>query len=52
MAAKMEKQARLKIPKTKLQMAKPEVLGGGGLVLMGGIVSLIRSCLPTRSECQ
>src|SRR5260370_22082875 len=41
MAAKIEKQARLRIPKTKLQIARVEVLGGDGLLPIGGIVSLM-----------
>src|ERR1022692_5297173 len=41
MAAKIEKQTRLRIPKTKLQTARAEVLGGRGLLLTEGSVSLI-----------
>jgi hypothetical protein len=44
-AAKIEKQARLRIPKTKLQIARAEVLGGDGLLPIGGIVWLMgHSC--------
>src|ERR1017187_4496849 len=42
MAAKIEKQTRLKIPRTMLQIARAEVLGEGGLPPIGGIVSLMR----------
>ena len=41
MAAKIEKQKRLRIPNTRLQMASAEVLSGVGLPLIGGIASLM-----------
>src|SRR5713101_6585526 len=40
-AAKIEKQTRLRIPKTMLQIARAEVLGGDGLLPIGGMVSLM-----------
>src|SRR6202040_4485 len=39
-AAKIEKQARLKIPSTRLQTARAEVLGGV-LIVIGGMASFI-----------
>jgi hypothetical protein len=39
-AAKIEKQARLKIPSTRLQTARAEVLGGA-LIVIGGMASFI-----------
>src|ERR1700733_987295 len=44
MAAKIEKQARLKMPSTRLQMASAEVFGGDVSSNAGGMVSFIIIC--------
>jgi hypothetical protein len=41
MALKMEKQVRLKMPNTRLQIASVEFLGCGTLPMVGGVVSFI-----------